>query len=644
MKKLNSNLFITGILILLIFPNVSAQETDHKFIRTFAIRIGGSSLEPGDEVLLAKFELVNFNRFHYNDINGDTWGTIRAINPNVELYLYQAGRSTRDIDDHKPIVYLNNLGRWNISRGHSMGSLNIDNPELFLLDSDSNRIYSPSYPDSWLMDVGSKAYQDYWIEATIHDIVDQPWTVDGVFVDNVQSRLTGMSSMPVKYATDEEWDSAMHDFIDAITVGLHNKSQKIWGNRGHMRNEHDYDSYVNLDNLPDPPDAMLVEGIFACKWGSEDVQFYPEGEWKLSVDLPSEIHNYKLCYQSHTDLSEGQNGTDNHGKPVNFWDVLWYAMASYHIGKNEVDNNSYFGFSESYNKVIWYDEFDHIDLGKAVGNYKVTNYNGNDIYWREFEEGYVYVNPTKNDVSSISLTETCKQLTHDNFKNDSATIPDVNTITLKSHRGTMLLKSEYQPPETIDPTALYHFDEGSGTIAFDSSGNGNDGTINGATWTNDSISGNALEFDGVDDYIDLGSPESLDFGTGDFTITVWINNKIFGTDPGESQHIIGRGWGDQSTHKGYSLDFTWNSYWHDRLRFAIADGTNKSVSMKNAKEHFDDYKGQWLFLAAKREGDTIYVYINGTEWDSSDASDVGNISVSGSFNDVVYIGDSQKRY
>ena len=41
-------------------------------------------------------------------------------------------------------------------------------------------------------------------------------------------------------------------------------------------------------------------------------------------------------------------------------------------------------------------------------------------------------------------------------------------------------------------------------MAYDSSGNGNDGNLtNGPTWTSGKIGG-ALSFDGVDDYVDLG--------------------------------------------------------------------------------------------------------------------------------------------
>ena len=56
--------------------------------------------------------------------------------------------------------------------------------------------------------------------------------------------------------------------------------------------------------------------------------------------------------------------------------------------------------------------------------------------------------------------------------------------------------------------ALWHMDEGSGNTTFDTSGNSNNGTIHGATWTGGILSGSALDFDGVDDYMSVPhSPE-----------------------------------------------------------------------------------------------------------------------------------------
>ena len=70
--------------------------------------------------------------------------------------------------------------------------------------------------------------------------------------------------------------------------------------------------------------------------------------------------------------------------------------------------------------------------------------------------------------------------------------------------------------------AEWHFDEGSGSVLVDSSGNGNDGVINGATWVG-GVSGSALSFDGVDDYVEVPHDSSLDFGYGDLSISSWMH-------------------------------------------------------------------------------------------------------------------------
>ena len=81
----------------------------------------------------------------------------------------------------------------------------------------------------------------------------------------------------------------------------------------------------------------------------------------------------------------------------------------------------------------------------------------------------------------------------------------------------------------------WSFDETSGTL-YDYSGYNNNGTsYGGVTYGVQGKVGNALSFDGSDDYIDCGSDESLAFGTGNFTIGLWI--KANGTSPVSYTHL-----------------------------------------------------------------------------------------------------------
>ena len=73
--------------------------------------------------------------------------------------------------------------------------------------------------------------------------------------------------------------------------------------------------------------------------------------------------------------------------------------------------------------------------------------------------------------------------------------------------------------------AEWHFDEGSGNVLGDSSGNGNDGTIYGATWTTNGKFASALQFDG-NDYIVIPDSPELSGGAGkNMTVEYWFNTN-----------------------------------------------------------------------------------------------------------------------
>ena len=88
----------------------------------------------------------------------------------------------------------------------------------------------------------------------------------------------------------------------------------------------------------------------------------------------------------------------------------------------------------------------------------------------------------------------------------------------------------------------WKFDETSGTVAYDSSGNGNDGNlINGPTWTNGKIGG-ALSFDGVDDFVQTSVASN--------SLPISISTWIYAHDISGSHSIIDS---DATGQYGHSL-------------------------------------------------------------------------------------------
>ncbi|HEY3231795.1 MAG TPA: putative glycoside hydrolase [Roseiflexaceae bacterium] len=432
-------------------PADAAVTGSSRFIPVMLVYYGGGpALTAADAPRLAKYDLIDIDRFRYNQIGGSTWAAIKAHNPKVEIYLYEMGAESPSHLDVTGRENLNGLGRYDVARGHPMGSLNRDHPELYLRDSSGKRIYNTAFSNVganqywYLMDFGAASYQSYWVTAVKADIVDQPWVADGVFVDNCLTFPAGASynATAVKYATDSAWSTAMNAFVSAIAAGVHGYGQKLWCNRGGSGAPNAAALWKALDASADPPDVVLEEGAFAVEWGAP-VQFYPEATWKNQVDMLGAITNSKIGLMSHTQLAPGQSGTDNWGKPVTFWQTFYYALGSLLLGKNAQLNNAYLMFSSGtgYDRIIWYDEYDKLDLGKPLGAYSVTTSGGVNVYWREFEKGYVAVNPTVNNVASLALPQPAQRITHDNLLAPLASIPVVRAIGLPGHHAAILMKT-----------------------------------------------------------------------------------------------------------------------------------------------------------------------------------------------------------
>src|SRR5438132_3668388 len=144
--------------------------------------------------------------------------------------------------------------------------------------------------------------------------------------------------------------------------------------------------------------------------------------------------------------------------------------------------------------------------------------------------------------------------------------------------------------------AAYSFDEGSGTTAADSSGDGNTGTISNATWTPAGKFGSALSFNGTSSWLTVPDSSSLDLTTA-MTLEAWVKPaSLSGWDA-----IVEK---EQPGELAYAL-------------YANSD-TNQPDGIVYINSEQDTRAGgqlplnSWSHVAATYDGSTLAVYVNGT--------------------------------
>jgi PKD repeat protein len=149
-----------------------------------------------------------------------------------------------------------------------------------------------------------------------------------------------------------------------------------------------------------------------------------------------------------------------------------------------------------------------------------------------------------------------------------------------------------------DLAGYWKFDEDSATTAIDATGNGNDGTIYGASRIDGKLGlGTALEFDGTDDYIDCGNDASLNI-TGDaITILMWL--KPASTyPPADNCGIISKnGWNNYAVLQKDYGPLKWM--------------TKTSSGYKEISSATTPTAGVWTHIAATYDGSMMKIYFYG---------------------------------
>jgi len=151
---------------------------------------------------------------------------------------------------------------------------------------------------------------------------------------------------------------------------------------------------------------------------------------------------------------------------------------------------------------------------------------------------------------------------------------------------------------------------GSGTVWTDLSSTQITGSLtNGPTFN--SANGGSIRFDGTNDYVNLGSSNTLNF-TDAFSVSFWtnsnlsVNNYQYFVDRWEYQSGNFRQWSfDNSTGPVGSITWSLNTIGF-RITSAGTDATATRITSSNVS-----YSNQWINVCGIWDKTNIHLYING---------------------------------
>ena len=162
---------------------------------------------------------------------------------------------------------------------------------------------------------------------------------------------------------------------------------------------------------------------------------------------------------------------------------------------------------------------------------------------------------------------------------------------------------------------MWHLDEESGTTIYDHSNNSNDGEMkNGPHWVA-GIHGTAIEFDGVDDYIEVPHNESLNVGNKSFTIEFWMKrDDIPESSDAENEDWIVSKVVSAHPHVGFQISMLCQPAENGLLRFQIYS-TPDDYEYVYTTVPYDD--GLYHHVACVKDGtNSISIFVDG-ELDNS---------------------------
>jgi hypothetical protein len=390
----------------------------------------------------------------------NAFGAIKNLSPNTLILLYRMGPGQYVIS---PWGAVGDGWEW-VKTYHGKEA---QDRWTALGANSGDYLLSLNYPVERAMEIGNRNWQEYWITRNHTDI----WVnringmngnaTDGIFADGMQYGVSWTNGWCAERAYREQGCAQMDHPSTYYQNGEYN--QELWRQHYDMFLERAVPYYrqrnllfgLNVWRLSLPQQIALYErlGIVAM----EECGFLCTGRtdlrsWTQKLQAMQQAMNYAIISVNLPPGYSASNGPDAmervwcaDGVCQTGWKWLWYSLGSYWLSYEPYRKNAYFYFSLwGYRGSYWFDEYDprYLHLGMPTGSAVRL---AHDVWIREFERGWIAVNPTLRQANVSVPSGKARILEHTNFKNPESA-PLVDQFALAPLQGVVLLKEGHLYP------------------------------------------------------------------------------------------------------------------------------------------------------------------------------------------------------
>ncbi len=407
----------------------------------------------------------------------------------------------------------------------------------------------------------------------------------GTYLGEIKPSVDGSSGSPIKFIADS--NGSISDWPIGVVILQAPKKDKVLN----LDND-DYLEFIGFqldgDKKDDVVDIDNCAGTVLSK-----CQIY---NGKKGIDLNSGELTLKNCLI---------RDNEDDGLRIDGGSVVVWNTTIVNNGSDGVQQDA--GTSTIINSIVANNSSDGLDFnsGSMTHTYNLVFGSGDKDYeGTSASTGEITANPQFVGSSDYHLSSISPAI---DAGTDASSLlgDDLEGLLRPAGGGWDMGSYEYNAIPSSDADGHWKLDETSGTLAADSSGNGNDGTYkNNPTLGLEAIKGTGAEFDGTAPHVQVPSSPFLDSigqNNADFTVAYWM--KLNQDATGRWRSIMHKGNAD--TQRTFAM---WMVPGDNRLLYVISTTSN-----------WNEYKystgtipvGTWTHVAYVHANGTLNLYING---------------------------------